>query len=116
MTDRDTVAEVVSGRRSAGAALGVRLTAQEHPRRFPSLRRRRDFLEAAMAKAGFLRWGQCATHRHGNLHQGKKQRAREVTAKLAPSWSGRNQSEQPLAAQKQRGGFGDESAAPTPPP
>jgi hypothetical protein len=55
MTDRDTVAEVVGGRRSAGAALGVRLTAPGHPRRFPSLRRRREFLEAAMAKARFFR-------------------------------------------------------------
>jgi hypothetical protein len=54
-TDRDTVAAVVGERRPAGPRRGSRLSAAKHPGRFPSLRARREFLEAAMAKARFLR-------------------------------------------------------------
>jgi len=55
ITDRDTVAKVIDERRSAGKAQGVRLASPRHPARLPSLRRRQKFLEAAMAKARFVR-------------------------------------------------------------
>lgn len=55
MTDRNTLAKVVEERRSAGKAPGAYLAAPRHPARFPNLRRRRNFLEAALAKARFVR-------------------------------------------------------------
>jgi hypothetical protein len=54
ITDRDTVARLINERRSAGKAAGVRLASPRSPARLPGLRRRRTFLEAAMAKARFV--------------------------------------------------------------